>query len=640
MKISKASEPIRTKIALLLWAVLSCFSIGQSQPLLPGESTFTSFSSPFGISQTAENEVLEFERELNKRLRKYFDKNLFMVVVEVEELKKEIETISDKSIKTDTGFEANFLPGLPLNPSKKNPFSIKVPPKPKVYTYYKHFINVLMDTSFSPAVLQFAEQVVMGSGLIDENLGDEVTVGFMVFPMKNSFWKSSNSVLEKEEPKEPLDQLEDLLDKKFAPLMAAKDEKNPKEKEIPTDWIIIGGLTLALVLFLIYWFIENRGRKSNKNNELKELFSDFFSKIEDKFEKLSPPVPLPTSSNDQGSRSFIPAQEDTVQKHATLDSIRSTVTKSVFENNSPAQSMLEQLDNESDPTHIQQMSKALASLSPDILQIIKPNLSEDILLKLQDSIDEHRDLDPSEQIKALKDFQRTLTQFRKSSPNNANKNKGIFDFLSQLNSNQIDQLLKGESEDMVAVLLAQLPSEKIREQLNKYDIPKQTILLQRISGLSQVPLTVYKEVAKHFSIKALTVKDMADVSLDGLQSIINLIDGMPTHKQTSYIEDLAKYDLDLARKIKERFISFEDLSSLDSQIHQIALEQIDASMLTLALQNNQELTEKIFEHKTSREIELLTSEIKRKSNSSLQEIESAKKVVLEQYRSTVNQLKK
>ena len=46
---------------------------------------------------------------------------------------------------------------------------------------------------------------------------------------------------------------------------------------------------------------------------------------------------------------------------------------------------------------------------------------------------------------------------------------------------------------------------------------------------------MYKDVANKFSSKAIAVKDMGNVAVDGLASILNILDTLPLEQQDAYI---------------------------------------------------------------------------------------------------------
>jgi flagellar motor switch protein FliG len=140
---------------------------------------------------------------------------------------------------------------------------------------------------------------------------------------------------------------------------------------------------------------------------------------------------------------------------------------------------------------------------------------------------------------------------------------------------------------------------------------------------------MYKDVANKFSRKAIAVKDMGNVAVDGLTSILNILDTLPLAQQDAYIEDIAKYDLDLARKIKEHFLTFDGLLELDSNKLLRALEGVQGADLSKALINAKpDLIKLILDSKTQREREILESEMQLNSQMNEMEIEEARKQLM------------
>ena len=183
---------------------------------------------------------------------------------------------------------------------------------------------------------------------------------------------------------------------------------------------------------------------------------------------------------------------------------------------------------------------------------------------------------------------------------------------------------------MSAILLAQLKPAQSVQILKFFEIPKQTILLQRMSNISNIPTSMYKDVATRFSKKAVAIKDMGNVAVDGLQSILGILETLPVQQQDAYIDDIAKYDLDLARKIKEHFLTFDGLLELDKAKLNRALEGIPGSDLAKALIGaKQELVSLILDSKTDRERQILESEMQINQNISDEEKEESRKKLME-----------
>jgi flagellar motor switch protein FliG len=93
---------------------------------------------------------------------------------------------------------------------------------------------------------------------------------------------------------------------------------------------------------------------------------------------------------------------------------------------------------------------------------------------------------------------------------------------------------------------------------------------------------------------------------------------------------LAGYDLDLARKIKERFITFEEIFEQEDIFLQRALEDVESVTIARALINADEtIIEKLVNLRPKREQLLIKSEIDYNKDLALEEIEKARKIILD-----------
>jgi flagellar motor switch protein FliG len=93
---------------------------------------------------------------------------------------------------------------------------------------------------------------------------------------------------------------------------------------------------------------------------------------------------------------------------------------------------------------------------------------------------------------------------------------------------------------------------------------------------------------------------------------------------------LAGYDLDLARKIKERFITFEEIFEQEDVFLQRALEEVESVTIARALINADEtIVEKLVNLRPKREQLLIKSEIDYNKDLALEEIEKARKIILD-----------
>ncbi len=604
--------------------------------------------NPFRFSNVHAEEVVQYEQELGDKIKKYIDRDKFLVIVELEERMLPMSESQRKGFALDTGVTVDRLPGLPNFALGNQATTVFIPPTP-TYTY-KHKINVLLDTSLSISSQGFVRKLLEGTGLINEKMGDELTVEFMAFPGNNDFWNQirpstgnqSADELLNDPNQQLLSKMEALLDKKMGsqsnnplgnmPNPADETTENfPESKGI--DWLF--WLVLLILLFVLALIVYSLFQNSKSSKLILEGVSEQnaqnMQNLQRSIERLgqtlsgTSPMAAPSAS--------IPSVTTQPRQEPSNSEIKEDVRRILLEDlDSVVDHLTETLSSGSDED-IAHAAMAVSAANPTMLGYLKSLLGEEDYYRFEDAVTNARYAAESEKQESLKSYRDAFVRHRTQHLRKLKMDKGkdIFQFLQQLNNNQIFQLIKDESEDMSAILLAQLPPTQTVALLRFFDIAKQTILLQRMSNISNVPTSMYKDVANKFSRKAIAVKDMGNVAVDGLASILGILETLPLQEQDAYIADIAKYDLDLARKIKEHFLTFDGLLELDSTKLLRAIEGIEGADLAKALTNAKpELTSLVLNSKTQRERDILESEMQLNAQLSTDEIEASRKVLMAQ----------
>jgi flagellar motor switch protein FliG len=595
-----------------------------------GQARFGFTTDPFK-TKSVYDEVENYQIEVANKLRRYFDQNKFMVIVDVEERERETQSSSPilEPIVVDTGLSVDYLPGLPFHPSIKKK-SMEVSPKRALSSmmqkYFKHNIQVLMDTSYSQTALQFAEEVIRGSGLVNVKNGDEIFVEFQAFPNKYPNWETGESegvmpVAEGNDEEKPLlNKIEELLDKKMGKPSEFEEKKD--NESITLMWVIVGLVGLLLLFFIGSLIIGmlSRKKESNKISEgQKTAESVKVLELEGQISKLSKSIQNPIEKNLE------------IDELSDLAELKSFVTREFLSNNEKIADYLNSSMDDNNDEELDRIATIIVNVNKQLFKYLKPHLSAERHFRLKEELQSRKPFGPTEQLIALQSFRKSLNNYKPDV--SLFKKKDIFQFLEQLNENQIIQLIKEESEDLIAILLAQLPPGKCMNVLSKFEFAKQTILLQRISGINDIPVTVYKQVSDHFSQKALTVQDMKNVAVDGLNTILKVLDTLPVFQQQLYLDDIAKYDIDLAKKIRNRFVTFDEIGTLDDTIVRKSMESVDPKIVALALIGAEAvIVEKILSTKPSREQMLIKSDMEFNGNASAEEIEKSRKFVIARLR--------
>lgn len=369
-------------------------------------------------------------------------------------------------------------------------------------------------------------------------------------------------------------------------------------------------LLIIMVFAFVLLYLLLKPKKNTKADEALQI-------LHNKVEQLETAQKNPVIIN----------QDENLEQFARLAEMRSYVTKEFISNKAKVADLFNNWVEEDERKGLQKIVNILKATNPKLLPFLNSHLSKDNYNYVEISLDDTLTIVPEEQIKQIEEFKKEINTLQ-AAPKT--KDRDIFHFLNQLNEQQIMFLIKEESEELAAIVLAQLPPKRSMSIIRDFDSTKQSIILQKMSNINDLSVAVYKEIASYFSSKAMAMNDMKYVSLDGLKTITGLLDTLPTTEQKKYIDELAGYDLDLARKIKERFITFEEIQEQDDLFLQRALEEIESVVLAKALINADETTiEKLINLRPKREQLLIKSEIDYNKDLALEEIEKARKIILD-----------
>ena len=223
----------------------------------------------------------------------------------------------------------------------------------------------------------------------------------------------------------------------------------------------------------------------------------------------------------------------------------------------------------------------LAGLDPNLLDMVRDTLGEEVSRAVQTSATSDERATPEEFATVAQSF---LKDFRKALLKQGDgREPDLFGFLEQLNEAQIAHVLKGESAGVAGFALAQISPDKANGLLQKLDAGTRAKLLVGMGNVTQIPRDVYKEMADRLSLKALDVANMKFVAADGVDTILKLIDSLPLDEQFAYIHSISEVDIHLARRLRERTITFSELASLPDRFLAPRLQSLDPETLTLAL---------------------------------------------------------
>ena len=559
-------------------------------------------------------EAKKLERLVYNTILPYLKGTNFLVDVKI----KSPQFVMDSVVPVlDTTMSIDYLPGV-MDGSNVVTNDEGVYAPFNIGSGKQKTVLVVMDTCYDSNALGFIDQLIRNSIPLDAANGDRLIVQSQVFPPSPNAYQDfqkagANVAALSQMPPQMMPQQQPQQQ----PPQAFPQNSNPEQTSTADKGLSLASFLPYLAFFLIImvfaFVLLYLLLKPKKNTKAEEALQILHSKVE----QLETAQKSPAVNN----------QEENLEQFARLAEMRSYVTKEFISNKAKVADLFNNWVEEDERKGLQKIVNILKATNPKLLPFLNSHLSKDNYNYVEISLDDTPTIVPEEQLKQIEEFKKEINTLQ-SAPKT--KERDIFHFLNQLNEQQIMFLIKEESEELAAIVLAQLPPKRSMGIIRDFDSTKQSIILQKMSSINDLSVAVYKEIASYFSAKAMAMNDMKYVSLDGLKTITGLLDTLPTGEQKKYIDELAGYDLDLARKIKERFITFEEIFEQEDVFLQRALEDVESVTIARALINADEtIIEKLVNLRPKREQLLIKSEIDYNKDLALEEIEKARKIILD-----------
>jgi len=620
-------------------ALQSMIVIGQ---IVPGQN------SSADVQEEAAKYERYYEVVLDNALSDYYREGTFIVDVKAT-LERILVPKGYQVVQPQEDIKIENLPGLPFIPpnlQSNRPTgqdSIKASGFDARFQLTRLNIKVLVDTSYSDEDVDFVEEAASLIANADEFRGDIVSVSKKVFPRNSRAFEqdvkkptapsptilldSTNIVNNIQE--QPIEDTEEGIVNDISPISAVLPdtvfqtlvEEREQKLFLGIDWnnpehLIF--IILALAILSIATFIYAVSRKPKTNND-----EDTIQNREQSKTILNRPQSITTEINEEQSY-----KGPTVKEMAKFEGDKTFIANMCISKPKIISSMFSEWIANDEEQGTTKVVKSLISVDEKLINILKPYMSSNIYEIINYGIDNFGSLTLEEKINETENLRSSITTY-KTPKESEDKETSIFEFVDQLTDQQILHLMKDESNEMISILLAQVAGERAGIVLQKMDENKRISVLLKMGKINNIPISVYKKVASHFSTKALAISDMKYVASDGVETILNTIETMPLSEQDAYVASIAEQDLELAKKIKKYFIGFDDLPKVKIELIKSALDEIPSETLILALRTAPAaVREKVLKSRTKRDQQLILSEIEMPSDATNSEVEDAQKTIL------------
>ena len=158
-----------------------------------------------------------------------------------------------------------------------------------------------------------------------------------------------------------------------------------------------------------------------------------------------------------------------------------------------------------------------------------------------------------------------------------------FDFLEDLNDEQLIALLDKEDPPVIAMILEQLESKKKMLILNKLDPALKGQVLIELGSLEDIPLEGIIEVGARLKEKSTYLPRTAEFSRGGAKEIADMLSDMTSNEQERYMQTLQNENPELYADVKTFFLTFDDIiEKFPSDIIRGLLNEVELDDLPVA----------------------------------------------------------
>ena len=200
-----------------------------------------------------------------------------------------------------------------------------------------------------------------------------------------------------------------------------------------------------------------------------------------------------------------------------------------------------------------------------------------------------------------------------------------FQFLHRADPRQLLSFISGEHPQVIAVILAHMPSDRATMVLSGLDPERQADVAHRIAVMDRTSPEVLHALEVALERKTSSVLQPSDFStVGGLEPLVDIINRSDRATERLIVEALEQRDPALAEEVKSRMFMFEDIVLLENKDMQLLLRQVETAELAMALKGvSDEVRSKVTSNMSERASENLLEEVELLGAVLLRQVEEA-----------------
>lgn len=185
-----------------------------------------------------------------------------------------------------------------------------------------------------------------------------------------------------------------------------------------------------------------------------------------------------------------------------------------------------------------------------------------------------------------------------------------FNFIRDIDPEQLVHILKDEHPQTVALILAHQPAGYAARVLGGFETEFQTEIALRVGMMGKTSPEVIRRVETALRDRLGTVSQAEVQIRGGVQDLAEVLNNTDRATEKAILERLSRIDPELAEEVRALMFVFEDLTSLEDKFIQKVIQEVDGKELAMAMKGvSGELNDAIMRNMSQRAAETLGEEL-------------------------------
>ncbi|MEY3338278.1 MAG: Flagellar motor switch protein FliG [Pseudomonadota bacterium] len=210
----------------------------------------------------------------------------------------------------------------------------------------------------------------------------------------------------------------------------------------------------------------------------------------------------------------------------------------------------------------------------------------------------------------------------------ASANRGL-EVLQWMDARSISEMIGSEHPQIIAIVLSFLDYDVAADVIRFLPDTLRPEVLSRVATLETIQPTAMQELEVIMRKQFSSNSSLKSSSVGGVKAAARIMNYVKSEIEIGMMSQLAKRDADLAQRIQDNMIAFENLSGCDNRSIQTLMRAVPSELLMQALKGADDiLKDKFLLNMSGRAREMFVDEMDSKGPMRLSDVEEARKQIL------------